>query len=353
MPDSDAPTQLPTDLARYSRQILVEGIGIDGQQRIKHAAVTLIGCGALGSVLANTLVRAGIGYLRIIDRDFIELNNLQRQVLYDEHDIAENLPKAEAAARKLRKANSAVEIDAIVADLNPSNAESLCGEADLLLDGTDNLETRFLINDLAVKREVPWVYGACLATDGLVLPVLPGRSPCLRCIWDEPPPPGEVPTCDTAGILAGTVNVVASLQAIEAIKILAGRESELMAGLATIDVWTGRVRTVNVQSAFEAGACPCCHERRFEFLSGERAASSTTLCGRDAVQLLPSEPSEVNLKSIAGRLPAHTRPRYNEFLLRFKTDDHAVTLFRDGRVIVQGTSDSAVARSVVAKYVGT
>ena len=341
------------DLARYSRQMLLDVVGVDGQRRLKHAAVTLVGCGALGSVLANTLVRAGVGSLRLIDRDFIELNNLQRQVLFDEHDIAQNLPKAEAAARKLRRINSAVEVEGIVADVHPSNAVALCGDADLILDGTDNLETRFLINDVAVKCDLPWVYGACIGTEGLVLPILPGRTACLRCVWDEPPPPGVTPTCDTVGILATTANIVASLQATEALKLLMGREQDLNRSLTTVDAWTGQIRAVNVQAAFEEGDCRCCKQRHFEFLEGSKSSATTTLCGRDAVQILPANDAEVNFRAIAKRLPARARAEFNEFMLQFGADDCSITLFVDGRAIVQGTSDPAVARGLYAKYIGT
>ena len=360
----------PAELARYSRQMLYERVGVEGQKRLSHASAVLVGCGALGSVLANTLVRAGIGSLRIIDRDFIEPNNLQRQVLFDEHDIAQNLPKAEAAARKLRKINSGVEIEGLVTDVNPGSVEDLCTDADLILDGTDNLETRFLLNDVAVKHELPWVYGACLGAEGLVLPIVPHRTPCLRCIWDEPPLPGTVPTCDTVGVLAAAAQVVASLQATEAMKILMGRAAEVSRHLLAVDVWMGRIRAVHVQAALDDGECPCCKQGRYDFLTGRRAAATTTLCGRDAVQITPGEGDaaaerrsdegksesrvgRVDFKRLADRLPARTSPKFNEFLLRFSVDNYAVTLFADGRAIIQGTSDPAVARGVYAKYVGT
>jgi molybdopterin-synthase adenylyltransferase len=344
------------DLARYSRQMLFTPIGVAGQRRLKHANVTLVGCGALGSVLASTLVRAGVGALRLIDRDFIELNNLQRQMLFDEHDIAQNLPKAEAAARKLRKINSAVEIEAFVDDVNPGNIMALCGEADLLLDGTDNLETRYLINDLAVQNDIPWVYGACLAAEGLVLPILPHRTPCLRCIWEEPPLPGVTPTCDTVGVLAPVVSIVASLQAIAALKILTATEPASDTRLLAVDAWEGRIRSVNVQPAFDEGHCPCCKQSRYDFLVGGKTAATTTLCGRDAVQIIPpvsEENAPVNFRAIADRLPPRSSPKYNEFLLRFSVEKYAVTIFPDGRAIVQGTSDPTTARGVYAKYVGT
>lgn len=347
-----SPPDIPADLARYRPQVLLDRIGVAGQQQLRHAAVTLVGCGALGSVLASTLARAGVGHLRIIDRDFIELDNLQRQVLFDEQDLAENLPKAEAAARKLRRANSGIEVVGTVADLNPASALALCADADLLLDGTDNLETRYLLNDVAVKLGVPWIYAACIATEGVVLPVLPHRTPCLRCLWDEPPAPGALPTCDTAGVLATAAGVVASIAATEALKILIGREAELAGGLLAVDVWRATVRRLDVRAAREPGTCPCCQRGSFEFLEGGRASASAVLCGRNAVQILPAEGAAVDLKAVARRLPAHMRPKLNEFLLRFRTDEHVVALFRDGRAIVQGTSDPAAARAVYAKYIG-
>lgn len=341
--------QLEPRLHRYSRQVMFDRIGVRGQKNLLLARVALVGCGALGTVLANTLVRAGVGFLRIIDRDFIEIDNLQRQVLFDEQDLGANLPKAEAAARKLRRVNSAVEVDGIVADLDATNAERLCGDVDLLLDGTDNLETRYLMNDVSVKLGLPWVYGACVAADGLVMPIVPGKTPCLRCVWEEPPPPGASETCDTVGVLASIVNIVASFQAQEAIKLLAGCQDQLIRGLLTIDAWTGRVRLVDVGK--QADACPCCRQSRFDFLRGERTSSSTALCGRNAVQVRPSSDAEVDFKALASRLSRH-RPSANEFMLKFEVDSLAVTLFRDGRAIIKGTSDPAQARAVYAKYIG-
>ncbi len=365
---SPAP-EYPPELARYSRQMLFAPLGVAGQRRLRHASVTLIGCGALGSATANLLVRAGVGALRIVDRDFIELNNLQRQTLFDEHDIAQNLPKAEAAARKLRKINSAVEIEGIVADVNPGNVVAHCADADLILDGTDNLETRYLINDVAVKHGVPWVFGACLGAEGLVLAIVPHEGPCLRCVWEDLPPPGTTPTCDTVGILAATVGVVASLQATEALKILIGKRGQdpfsrdqdppeevpdtFLSGLLAIDVWVGRVRALNVQAAFGDGDCPCCKQGQYDFLAGDRVASTTTLCGRDAVQIRPAGDVRISFKTLAMRLPGHAHAKFNEFMLRFSIESYHVTLFADGRAIIQGTSDPAIARGVYAKYVGT
>ncbi len=346
-------TQHSDGLARYSRQMLFAPLGEAGQKRLKHARVALVGCGALGTVLANTLVRAGVGWTRIIDRDFIELDNLQRQVLFDEHDIAANLPKAEAAARKLRKINSAADVEPVVADVNASNAESLCSDVDLILDGTDNFETRFLVNDVAVKHAIPWVYGACIAAEGLVMPVLPRETPCLRCIWEDAPPPGTTPTCETVGVLGPVVNVVASWQALEALKILAGRLDAVCRRLVTIDLWGGVVRSLEMQAAREGGNCVCCKQGRYEFLEGQRLAATANLCGRNAVQIQPASSSaRLDFKALAARLGTRSRVTYNEFLLRFEAGELAVTLFPDGRAIIKGTSDAAAARSAYSKYVG-
>lgn len=338
---------------RYSRQVLLPQVGPDGQRRLGEANVTLIGCGALGSVLASTLVRAGVGHLRIVDRDVVQLSNLQRQTLFDEDDAAGALPKAMAAAQKLGRVNSGVSVTPHVADVHPGNILAFCDGATVILDGTDNLETRYLINDVAVKLDLPWVYGACVGTQGLVLPVLPRVTACLRCVWEEPPVPGSLPTCDTVGVLAMAVHVVASLQATEALKILLGRRDEVIRKLTTLDVWTGRVRQVQVQEPGEAGDCPCCGRGQYEFLSGRRLAVTTTLCGRNTVQVRPPECQEVDLNALAARLPAELGASMNEYVLRFRIEGLELTVFRDGRTLVQGTSDVGVARRVVATYVGS
>ncbi len=340
-------------LQRYARQMLYPRIGEQGQKRLRHSSVTIIGCGALGSVSANTLARAGVGSLRIVDRDFIELNNLQRQVLFDEQDIANGLPKAEAAARKLRRINSAIEIEPVVADANPDNIAAFCRDADVVLDGTDNFETRYLINDLCVQADLPWVYGAVIAAEGLVLPIVPNETPCLRCIWPDPPAAGTSPTCDTAGVLSPVVNIVASLQSLEVIKMLIGAYGELNRELFSIDVWTGRVRNLDMQASREGGACPCCGQRDFVFLAGERTSATVSLCGRNAVQIRPPRGADpLNLAAIAGRLPFDARPKRNEFMLRFEIEAHEFTLFPDGRAIIKGTDDEARARGLYARYIG-
>lgn len=339
-------------LQRYHRQILESHVGIGGQKRLRYSRAVLVGCGALGSALANTLARAGVGALRLIDRDYVELHNLQRQSLFDEHDVSAALPKAEAAARKLRRVNSAIEVDAVVADVRAQTIAEHCRDADILLDGADNFETRFLLNDFAVQQAVPWVYGACIGSEGLVMAVRPGRTACLRCVWDEPPPPGMSPTCDTAGILGPTVEIVAGFQALEAMKILMGLPDEALAGLLAIDAWSGRVRTLHTADPAQRAACVCCGQKRFEYLDGTRAGGAVTLCGRNAVQVQPtSAAAEVDLRAIADRLRG-ARAMCNEFLLRFQVDGLEFAVFRDGRAIVSGTSDPAKARAAYAKYVG-
>lgn len=346
-------------LRRYSRQMLYEKVGVAGQEKLAGSRVVLFGCGALGTVLANTLVRSGVGFLRICDRDFIEYDNLQRQILFDETDIAANFPKAQAAANKLRAINSEVVVEPQVVDVNPANIVELAEGADLLLDGTDNFETRFLINDLAVQSRRPWIYGAVIGATGLCMTIVPGKTPCLRCVFEEAPPPEMNPTCDTAGVLGPAVSVVASLQAVEALKLLMGRIDEINPHLVHLDVWTGRMMNMNVQSAREAGTCPCCVRGEFSFLEGKHAGVTTTLCGRDAVQVsgpprTASGHGSLDFSAIATKLAGvATAPiRHNAYMLRAQIDPYEVTLFPDGRAIIKGTSDPAKARSLYAKYFG-
>ncbi len=342
-------------LARYSRQMLFEPIGEGGQRRLLASRVTLIGCGALGTVLANTLARAGVGFLRLVDRDFIEQNNLQRQVLFNEDDIAANLPKAEAARRKLVRINSGIEIEAVVTDVTHRNIEQLCDGADLLLDGTDNFETRFLINDLAVKSKRPWVYGACIGATGLSMPILPNETPCLRCIFEQAPPPEMNPTCDTAGVLGPVVNMVASHQALETMKILMGKFDAVNRRLLSFDAWSGRVSMLNVQKAYDQGDCPCCKRRQFEYLEGKFGSSATTLCGRNAVQVTPPPGARIDFAAIADKLKnvAHAEPKFNAFMLKAEVPPHELTVFADGRAIIKGTNKPDEARTIYAKYIGS
>src|SRR5215471_1762712 len=248
---------------RYSRQVRFAGIGEEGQRRLMESRLTLVGCGALGTVLANSLVRAGIGRLRLIDRDFIETNNLQRQILFDEDDVAANLPKAEAAARKLRRINSTVEIEPVVVDVDRTNILELAGDADLILDGSDNFEVRYVINDAAVKLNKPWVYGGCIGSHGQSMTILPGQTPCLRCVFEAAPAPGEAGTCETAGVLAPVVNIIASFQATEAFKILTGRKAQINRELIYIDVWDNILRRIKIAPLLGKVDCPCCQRKRF------------------------------------------------------------------------------------------
>ncbi|QDV90367.1 Molybdopterin-synthase adenylyltransferase [Phycisphaerae bacterium RAS2] len=339
-------------MSRYSRQVLLPQIGPAGQNQLRASNVTLIGCGALGTVLADQLVRAGVGRLRIVDRDYVELNNLQRQVLFDETDVSAGAPKAVAAAQRLAAVNSDVTIEPIIADACATNIERFIEGANVLLDGTDNFETRFLINDVAVKHGIPWVYGACVGIEGMVLPILPRQTPCLRCIWDQPPPPGMNPTCDTAGVLGPLVQLVASRQAIEAIKILTGATGDVARHLVQINAWTGAIDSFDMQGAYEPGRCTCCGRGQFEYLAAG-GARTATLCGRDAVQI-PGNATGVDLDAVARRITAAAKsaPCLNRYLLRFDVDRFTVTLFRDGRAIIKGTSDPNEARTVYAKYIG-
>ncbi len=352
--DPSKPNTDQSDLARYSRQVIFEHLGEQAQRRLLAARVTLIGCGALGTVLADMLVRAGIGYFRIVDRDCVELSNLQRQILFTEKDAANGVPKAVAAAKRLAEINADVAIDPVVIDANSANVESLAESTQLLLDGTDNFETRFLINDVAVKRCLPWIYGACVGAEGMVLPILPGITPCLKCIWEQPPP-GVGPTCDTAGVIAPIVHIVAALQAVAAIQILTGNTTELNRKLVRINSWTGSFDQFDLQSARDEGDCPCCRHGEFAHLAGQYDARTAVLCERDAVQIRAGTDMGVDFEQIAARITpiAKSPPTLNRYLLRFDVDRYQVTLFRDGRAIIKGTSEPDEARSVYAKYIGT
>jgi molybdopterin/thiamine biosynthesis adenylyltransferase len=343
----------PHDQDRYSRQILFPPIGEPGQQRLMQSRVTLIGCGALGTVLADTLVRAGVGFLRIVDRDYVEANNLQRQVLFTEKDAEEGRPKAVAAAERLADINSSVRVEPVLVDAHAANIESLIEGAQVILDGTDNFETRFLLNDAAVKHNLPWVYGACVAAEGMVMPILPGVTACLRCLWDEPPPPGTAQTCDTAGVIAPIVHVVAAFEAVEAIKILTGHHDAVRRALVRIDAWSGEHTSFDMSAAQRAD-CPCCGLRRFTYLQAG-GARTAVLCGRRAVQVPGREGAELDFERLAERVAPASRekPVYNRYLLRFEVDGAQVTVFRDGRAIIKGVDSPDEARTLYAKYIGS
>lgn len=336
---------------RYVRQMRYPPLGEEGQRRLARSRALVCGCGALGSVVASTLVRSGVGNVRIVDRDFVETSNLQRQVLFDEHDVAAQLPKAIAAAEKLRRINSEVEIEPIVADVDHNNVEKLCEGVDVIVDGTDNFEIRFLLNDVAVKHGLPWVYGGCLGAEGQTMTILPGETPCLRCLMQECPPPGTTPTCDTAGILAPAVGVIASLEALEAIKILSGNRQAVSRSLTVIELWDNRIRQVDVSALREQVDCPTCKGGEFPWLSGQQGSHTAVLCGRNAVQLTHPGTS-LSLDKLARQLEGVGQINRNQFLLRLKVEGYELTVFPDGRAIIGGTDDVATARTVYAKYVG-
>jgi adenylyltransferase/sulfurtransferase len=335
----------PRDRERYSRQILFAGIGETGQQHLLDGCVAVVGCGALGSFQAGALARAGIGRLRIIDRDYVELSNLQRQWLFDQCDVEQSLPKSIAAARKIASINSDVQVEPVVADLTWSNVEDLLGGADLVLDGTDNFETRYLINDYAVDRGRPWIYGAAVGSYGISMPVEPPKSACLRCIYPDPPG-GVQPTCETAGVLGPITAVIASLQVAEALKILCGME--LSRKITTVDVWSGEIRQVDQPGP--SPDCPACGRREFPYLNGGWRAP-VSLCGRDAVQIHERK-RPLDLDELAAQLAPLGLVRANEFALRFEAPPYLLTIFPDGRAIIKGTTDVGVARSLYARYIG-
>src|SRR5262245_21172953 len=338
-------------LERYSRQMRFAGVGVEGQQRLKSSRVTLCGCGALGTVLANALVRAGVGFLRVVDRDFIETHNLQRQVLFDESDVTANLPKAEAASRKLRLINSDVPIEPVVADIDRTNILDLVKDADLILDGTDNFEVRYLINDAAVKLGKPWVYGGCIGSHGQTMTILPGDTPCLRCVIPAGPAPGEGATCETAGVLGPTVNIVASYQATEAIKVLTGHAESINRDLIYLDVWENVFKKFSIAKLRDRGDCVCCKQHKFEWLEGQHGSQTTSLCGRNAVQVSHRVAGKLDFEGMATQLKVLGQVSFNRFMLKFQVEEYEFTAFPDGRATSQGTTDADKAWTLHAKCI--
>lgn len=332
---------------RYSRQVLFAGIGREGQEKLALARVAVVGCGATGTCVASLLARAGVGRLRIIDRDYVEPSNLQRQSLFDEADACESLPKAVAAARKIAAFNSEIKVEAEVADLTPENATALLAQSDLILDATDNFETRYLINDFSVKNCRPWIYAAAVGAYCVTMNIVPGETACLSCIFPEPPQ-GTMETCDTAGILNSAVNLVGSIQATEAIKFLTGAHHKLRRSLLSYDVWNND--RAEVAASRPRAACRTCGERDFVHLAG-KGRPQITLCGRNSVQIHERR-RPVDFAELTGRLQPHGTVKHNDFVLKFWRDPYELTLFPDGRAIIKGTSDTAVARSLYARYVG-
>ena len=336
---------------RYDRQTHLPQFGEEAQRRLASSRVLLIGCGALGTVIAEQLVRGGIGSICICDRDIVELTNLQRQTLFTERDAADGIPKAVAAATRLSAINSTVTIEPHVVDIHSGNIESLLAGVDLVIDGTDNLETRYLLNDAAVKHEKPWVYGACVGTGGRAMGIIPKRTPCLRCLFPNPPGAGELPTCETAGVLACAAAVAASLEVAEALKILLGDESA-GANLITFDLWPTRFREISTAGA-RRDDCPTCAQRRFEFLDA-RTSGATVLCGRNTVQIRPAHAVALDMKSIAAAMKIAGDVQQTSFFTRLSLPGKKITLtlFPDGRALVHGTSDPAAARSIYARFIG-
>jgi molybdopterin/thiamine biosynthesis adenylyltransferase len=333
---------------RYSRQVLFPGIGAEGQRRLSASRIAIVGCGATGSALASLLARAGVGTIRIIDRDYVEPSNLQRQSLFDEADAAESLPKAIAAARRVAAFNSEIVIEPHVADLIPENIGDLLGGTQIILDGTDNFETRYLINDFAVKNSLPWIYTAAVGSYGVTLNVLPGKTACLACIFSDPPQ-GTFESCETAGILNSAVNLAASIAATEAMKVLVGAEDQLRRTLLSFDLW--RNERAEIAADKPRPGCRACWEHQFPYLAGE-GRPHITLCGRNSVQIHERHRT-VDFQEMSERLKPHGAVRHNDFVLKFWHEPYEMTLFPDGRAIIKGTTDRAVARSLYARFVGS
>jgi molybdopterin/thiamine biosynthesis adenylyltransferase len=343
------------DADRYSRQVLFPGIGAEGQQLLAAGHVAVVGCGATGAASASLLARAGVGTLTLIDRDFVEPSNLQRQVLFDEADALQSLPKAEAARRKIGLFNSSITVHPQIADLTPANIAELLGPADIVLDATDNFETRYLLNDYAVQQGKPWIYAAAIGAYAATMNILPAPSEpptaCLACIFPKPPS-GPVETCDTSGILATAVNLAASFQVTETLKFLTRQPDRMRRSLLSFDLWSGDRSEIATRQP-RAG-CSVCGEREFTHLAGV-GRPHITLCGRNSVQIHEHH-RPIDLNAMHRRLAAHSdiqAVRSNDLLLRFERPPHTLTLFADGRAIIQGTTDITIARSLYARFIGS
>jgi molybdopterin-synthase adenylyltransferase len=331
---------------KYSRQILFAPIGAEGQAKLLKSKAVIIGCGALGTAQANALVRAGVGTVRIVDRDFVEESNLQRQMLFDEADARQSLPKAVAAERKLRQINSDVKVEGIVADADSGNIEEFIEGFNVVLDATDNFETRYLLNDAAVKLGIPWIYGAVVASYAATMTILPGRSACLACVFPKSPR-GLHETCDTVGVIGPAVSWAASIQSAEALKILLGREADLNGALVAYDLWSNRFQQVKTQRDPE---CRVCSRHEYIYLE-QGGVTHVSMCGRNSVQIHPSESRGLDMSALRTRLEQFGPVQANDFLLKCSLDAYELTVFPDGRVIVKGTQDPSVARGLYARYI--
>lgn len=333
---------------RYSRQVRFDGIGSSGQELISQSRVAIVGCGALGTVSSELLARAGVGTLRVIDRDFVELSNLQRQTLFTETDVSTSMPKAIAAETALSSINSEINIEGIVADVTFENIEDFCSDFDLIIDGSDNFEVRFLINDFSVKHAIPWIYGAAVGSFGIAFPIVPGTTPCLACLFENPPPSGTTETCDTAGVVAPITHVVASFQVTQAMRLMTGAGPR--AEILQVDVWNNDWRVV--QASSPSPSCSCCGQSRFRFLNGEGRSLLTRLCGREAVQVYPTQRGRVNLQELGKRLAKAGEVQSSEHMLRARINSYEIALFPDGRAIIRGTEDFTEARAIYSRYIG-
>ncbi|CDM64274.1 ThiF family adenylyltransferase [Pyrinomonas methylaliphatogenes] len=336
---------------RYSRQVLFAELGSEGQRRIRASHVLIVGCGALGSLQAEMLARAGVGALRIADRDFVEESNLQRQTLFTERDARERVPKAVACVARLREINSEVEVEGRVLDVNQTNIEDLIRDCDLVLDGTDNFLTRYLINDACVKQAIPWIYGAAVGSYGVTMTVRPHETPCLRCLFPEMPAPGSAPTCDTAGIIMPAVATVVAVQVAEALKLLTGNVEDLHGAFMQFDLWRNEWRSIKLGEP--SPECPACASARFPALEAETGNYATVLCGRQAVQVTPINRGRLNLAQLFERFSAVGEAQANQYLIRLRVDGYELTVFEDGRAIIRGTEDLVQAQTLYARYVGS
>ena len=339
------------DYSRYSRQMTLKEIGREGQRLLEESRVTVVGLGALGSVSANLLARAGVGYLKLIDRDYLEVNNLQRQVLFDEMDLLEDLPKAVAAKRQLGRINSEIQIEAQAADLNCETIEELLAGADLMIDGTDNFETRYLLNDYSLKKKIPWIYGGAIRTEGMSYVVLPGDGPCLRCLFGQAPEPGSIQTCDQVGILAPVAHLIASFQTVEAIKILARHFEAVERALWKVDLWSREFKTISVEHLKDV-PCSGCEKSEYPYLNLHLATRTVALCGRNAVQILNGSKERMDFRQLAERLSAEGEVKFNEHLLRYRLASYEITVFSNGRAIVKGTENPGQAKNLYSRYIG-
>jgi adenylyltransferase/sulfurtransferase len=335
---------------RYSRQVLFNGIGAEGQRRLLESRVLIVGCGALGTAHAESLARAGVGRLRIADRDFVEASNLQRQTMFTERDASERIPKAIAAANHIREINGEIEVEPEITDVNHSNIERLVQDCNVVMDGTDNFATRYLINDACVKHQVDWIYGAAVGSYGVTMTIQPHQTPCLRCVFEEAPPAAGAPTCDTAGVIMPIISVVSAVQVAEVLKLLTGQNDNLHRSLMQFDVWRNEWRKINPGPP--SPECPTCGLGNFATLDAASGDFAAVLCGRNAVQISPAQATRLNFEELAERLRVIGEVKFNDYLLRFQTGDFELTVFQDARSIIRGTSEIKTARSLYAKYIG-